>query len=64
MSQSKNALENTARVVKIISQPHLKLEEIPPLEGTQFFSGENRIFGPSSNCCISNYTYLHDKHYF
>jgi hypothetical protein len=41
MSQSKNALENTARVFKIIRTPHLKLEEIPPLEGTQFFSGEN-----------------------
>jgi ribosomal protein L7/L12 len=41
MSQSKNALENTARVFQIIRQPHLKLEEIPPLEGTQFFSGEN-----------------------
>jgi hypothetical protein len=41
MSQSKNALENTARVFKIIRYPHLKLEEIPPLEGTQFFSGEN-----------------------
>jgi hypothetical protein len=41
MSQSKNALENTTRVFKIINHPHLKLEEIPPLEGTQFFSGEN-----------------------
>jgi ribosomal protein L7/L12 len=41
MSQSENALENTARVFKIIHDPHLKLEEIPPLEGTQFFSGEN-----------------------
>ena len=41
MSQSQNALENTARVFKILHQPYLKLEEIPPLEGTQFFSGEN-----------------------
>jgi hypothetical protein len=41
MSQSQNALENTTRIFKIICQPQLKLEEIPPLEGTQFFSGEN-----------------------
>ena len=41
VNQSEKALENTQRVVRFIVQPNLRLEEIPPLEGTQFFSGEN-----------------------
>jgi hypothetical protein len=39
--QSEKALENTQRVVRFIAQSNLRLEEVPPLEGTQFFSGEN-----------------------
>jgi hypothetical protein len=39
--QSEKALENTQRVVRFVCQSNLRLEEIPPLEGTQFFSGEN-----------------------
>ena len=34
------ALENTQRVFRLIVQPDLLLEEIPPLEGTPFASGE------------------------
>lgn len=41
MDQSKKALENTQRVFRLIVQPNLPLEEIPPLEGMKFFSGEN-----------------------
>jgi hypothetical protein len=41
MSQSGEALENTQKVFKQIVQPKLRLEEIPPLAGTKFFSGEN-----------------------
>jgi hypothetical protein len=40
-NQSEKALENTQRVFKLILQPSLQLEEIPLLEGTPFFSGEN-----------------------
>jgi hypothetical protein len=40
-NQSEKALENTQRVFKLILQPTLQLEEIPLLEGTPFFSGEN-----------------------
>ncbi len=41
VNQSEKALENTQRVIRLIAQSNLRLEEIPPLEGTQFFSGEN-----------------------
>jgi len=41
MCQAEKALENTQRVFKQILRPNLPLEEIPPLEGTKFFSGEN-----------------------
>jgi hypothetical protein len=41
MDQSEKALENTQRVFRLIVQPNLPLEEIPPLEGMKFFSGEN-----------------------
>jgi len=34
------ALENTQRVFRLVVQPNLLLEEIPPLEGTPFASGE------------------------
>lgn len=40
MSQSEKALENTKRVFRLIVQPNLQLEEIPPLWGTEFYSGE------------------------
>jgi hypothetical protein len=39
-NQSINVLENTQRVYRIIVQRNLSLEEIPPLEGTTFGSGE------------------------
>jgi hypothetical protein len=39
-SQSFKALENTQRVFKLLLQPNLLLDEIPPLEGTPFVSGE------------------------
>jgi hypothetical protein len=41
MSHSEKALENTQRVFKLSIQPDLQLEQIPPLEGTEFFSAEN-----------------------
>jgi len=41
MDQSEKALENTKRVFRLIVQPNPPLEEIPPLEGMKFFSGEN-----------------------
>lgn len=34
-------LVNTQRVIGLIAQTNLRLEEIPSLEGTPFFSGEN-----------------------
>jgi hypothetical protein len=40
-NQSEKALENTEKVFKFILQPNLLLEDIPLLEGTPFFSGEN-----------------------
>ena len=40
-TQSEEALENTEKVFTLILQPDLPLEEIPLLEGTPFFSGEN-----------------------
>jgi hypothetical protein len=39
-SQSIKALENTQRVSRLIVQPNLLLDEIPPLEETPFVSGE------------------------
>jgi len=39
-NQSIKALENTQRVYRIIVQGNLSLEEIQPLEGTTFISGE------------------------
>ncbi len=39
-SQSVKALENTQRVSRLLVQPNLSLDEIPPLEGTPFVSGE------------------------
>jgi hypothetical protein len=41
VGQPKKALENTQRVIHFIAQSNLRLEEVPPLEGTQFFSGED-----------------------
>jgi hypothetical protein len=41
MSHSEKALENTQRVFRLSIQPDLQLEQIPPLEGTQFFSAED-----------------------
>ena len=41
MCQPEGALQNTQRVFRKILQPNLLLEEIPPIEGTKFFSGEN-----------------------
>ncbi len=38
---SEKTLENTQRVVHCIAQSNLRLEEIPLLEGTPFFSGED-----------------------
>ena len=40
-NQSEKALENTEKVFNFILQPNLLLEDIPLLEGTSFFSGEN-----------------------
>lgn len=34
------ALENTQRVFRIVAHPNLLLEDIPPMEGTAFASGE------------------------
>ncbi|MEW6376048.1 MAG: hypothetical protein AB1502_09720 [Thermodesulfobacteriota bacterium] len=41
MNHSGKALENTQRAFRLIIQTNLSLEEIPPLEGTPFFSGES-----------------------
>ncbi len=38
--QSIKALENTQRVFRVILQPNPSLDEMPPLEGTPFVSGE------------------------
>jgi hypothetical protein len=40
MNQLEKALKNTEREFRLILQPELRLEEISPLEGTPFFSGE------------------------
>lgn len=40
-NQSEKALENTQKVFRLLHQSNLSLEEIPPLEGTPFFTGEN-----------------------
>ena len=39
-NQSIKALENTQKLFRLIVQPNLLLDEIPPLEGTSFASGE------------------------
>lgn len=39
-NHSEKALENTQRVFKLLLQPNLPLDEIPLLEGTPFFSGD------------------------
>jgi hypothetical protein len=39
-NQSIKALENTQRVFRFVVQSNLVLDEIPPLEGTSFVSGE------------------------
>ena len=39
-NQSIKALENTQRVFRLIVQPNLHLDDLPPLEGTSFVSGE------------------------
>jgi hypothetical protein len=39
-NHSIKALENTKRVLRIIALPNLHLEDIPPVEGTPFASGE------------------------
>jgi hypothetical protein len=41
MSHSEKALENTQRVFRLSIQPNLQLEQIPPLESTQFFLAED-----------------------
>ncbi len=41
MNERKSALENTQRVFTLSLHPTLSLEEIPTLEGTQFFSAEH-----------------------
>jgi hypothetical protein len=40
-NQSERALENTEKVFELILRPNLLLEEIPVLDGTPFFTGEN-----------------------
>lgn len=40
-NQSEKALENTQKVFRLLHQSNLSLEQIPPLEGTPFFTGEN-----------------------
>jgi hypothetical protein len=39
-TQPIKALENTQRLFRLIVQPNLLHDEVPPLEGTSFFSGE------------------------
>jgi hypothetical protein len=39
-SESTKALENTQRLFQLIIQPNLLFDQIPPLEGTSFVSGE------------------------
>jgi len=40
-NQSKKALENTQKVFRLLHRSNLSLEQIPSLEGTPFFTGEN-----------------------
>jgi hypothetical protein len=40
-NQSDKALENTQKVFRLLHQTDLTLDQIPPLEGTPFFTGEN-----------------------
>jgi hypothetical protein len=40
-NQSDKALENTQKVFRLLPQTNLSLEQIPPLEGTPFLTGEN-----------------------
>jgi hypothetical protein len=40
-NQSEKALENTQKVFRLLDQSNLILEQIPPLEGTPFFTAEN-----------------------
>ena len=40
-NQSEKALENTQKVFRLLHQSNLSLEQIPPLEGTPFFTGES-----------------------
>lgn len=41
MNHSEKALENTERVFRLSIESNLQLEQIPPLEGVRFFSGED-----------------------
>jgi hypothetical protein len=41
VNQAEKSLENTQKVVRLIAQSNLRLEEIPLLEETPFFSGED-----------------------
>jgi len=40
-NQSEKALENTQKVFRLLHQSNLSLEQVPPLEGTPFFTAEN-----------------------
>jgi hypothetical protein len=40
-NQSEKALENTQKVFTLLHESNLSLEQIPSLEGTPFFTGEN-----------------------
>ena len=40
MNDTETALQNTRRVFRLLSKPEIELDEIPVLEGTLFFSGE------------------------
>jgi len=40
-NQSTKALENTQKVFRLLDQSNLSVEQIPPLEGTPFFTAEN-----------------------
>jgi hypothetical protein len=39
-SEATRGLENTQKLFQLIAQPNLRLDQIPPLEGTSFVSGE------------------------
>ncbi len=40
IEEAETALENTERVFKLILQPDLSLDKIPPIKGTQFFTSD------------------------